>query len=115
MGIGWMSGTVTFLRRHAQAVSRLGGAFLIVFGTADAHRRVEPLDGRAALLDRRQCGRAGMTVLPATRRRSGPPSLALAAIPHAGGRLMTVLPATRRRSGPRSLALAAILTPAAGS
>ena len=32
MGIGWMSGTVTFLRRHAQAVSRLGGAFLIVFG-----------------------------------------------------------------------------------
>jgi cytochrome c-type biogenesis protein len=32
MGLGWMSGTVAFLRRHARTVGQLGGAFLIVFG-----------------------------------------------------------------------------------
>jgi cytochrome c-type biogenesis protein len=32
LGIGWMGRTVAFLRRHARAVSQVGGAFLIVFG-----------------------------------------------------------------------------------
>ena len=32
MGIGWMSGAVRFLRRHARLVGQLGGTFLIVFG-----------------------------------------------------------------------------------
>ena len=32
MGVGWMSGTVAFLRRHVRLVAQSGGAFLIVFG-----------------------------------------------------------------------------------
>ena len=32
MGVGWMSGAVAFLRRHARVVGQSGGAFLIVFG-----------------------------------------------------------------------------------
>lgn len=32
LGVGWMSRTVAFLRRHARVVGQLGGAFLIVFG-----------------------------------------------------------------------------------
>jgi cytochrome c-type biogenesis protein len=32
MGIGWVTGTLAFLRRHARQVSQLGGALLIVFG-----------------------------------------------------------------------------------
>jgi cytochrome c-type biogenesis protein len=32
MGIGWVTGTLAFLRRHARQVSQVGGALLIVFG-----------------------------------------------------------------------------------
>ena len=32
LGVGWMSRTVAFLRRHARVVGQIGGAFLIVFG-----------------------------------------------------------------------------------
>ena len=32
LGVGWMARTVAFLRRHARAVSQVGGAFLIAFG-----------------------------------------------------------------------------------
>ncbi|MGX7677623.1 cytochrome c biogenesis CcdA family protein [Jatrophihabitans sp. DSM 45814] len=32
MGIGWVTGTLTVLRRHAALVSRIGGGVLIVFG-----------------------------------------------------------------------------------
>jgi cytochrome c-type biogenesis protein len=32
MGIGWVTGALTFLRRHARQVSQAGGALLIVFG-----------------------------------------------------------------------------------
>jgi cytochrome c-type biogenesis protein len=32
MGIGWVTGTLAFLRRHARQVSQFGGALLILFG-----------------------------------------------------------------------------------
>ena len=31
-GIGWISGALTFLRRHAVWVSRTGGAFMVALG-----------------------------------------------------------------------------------
>ncbi len=32
IGFGWITGAVSFLRRHTRAVSRIGGGLLIVFG-----------------------------------------------------------------------------------
>jgi cytochrome c-type biogenesis protein len=32
MGMGWVTGALTVLRRHARLISQLGGALLIVFG-----------------------------------------------------------------------------------